>query len=221
MIIHISFDLDGTLINSIPLMKASWENVCKKLDLKIGWSVYKDYIGLPFDKICENLKIDNLKDEVKETYFQFNKQNVDYIEPMPGLTDCCNWLKGDGIEWSIITSKPKYTALEIMERFELKPRVLITCDDTLMGKPTTAPAELLRDRLDKNERFYYYVGDTLIDHLFSINAGFKYIEYYDKENLVINHEAYKKNKKFICNSSITIENLKDIKNIISKDITYL
>ena len=37
--IHISFDLDGTLINSIPLMKLSWENVSSQLNLGIGWEM--------------------------------------------------------------------------------------------------------------------------------------------------------------------------------------
>lgn len=214
MIIHISFDLDGTLINSIPLMKASWENVCKELDLKIGWSVYREYIGLPFDKICENLEIVNLKSEVKEIYFQFNKRNIGLIEPMPGLQDCCNWLKKEKIEWSIITSKPKFTACEIVDRFDLNPNILITCDDTLTGKPSTAPAELLRNQLDKNQRAFYYVGDTLIDHLFSVNAGFKYIEFNDKNNIILNRELYKKINKFICNEKLIIENLNEIKNLI-------
>ena len=58
---HISFDLDGTLINSIPLMKLSWENVNKKLNLGIGWENYKKNIGLPFSKICKNLSIEKLE----------------------------------------------------------------------------------------------------------------------------------------------------------------
>jgi phosphoglycolate phosphatase-like HAD superfamily hydrolase len=213
MINHISFDLDGTMINSIPLMRASWNNVCKKLDLKIGWSVYSDNIGLPFDKICENLKIDSLKSEVKEIYFEFNKQNIDYIEPMPGLIDCCIWLKEQSIEWSIITSKPKYTTLEILDRFKLEPKILITCDDTLTGKPTIAPAELLRNKLDQSERTYYYIGDTLIDHLFSINAGFNFVKFHDNNNILLNKDYSKKIDKYICNKKIVIENLSEVKNI--------
>ena len=38
---HICFDLDGTLINRVPLMKDSWENVSTTLNLKIGWDAYK------------------------------------------------------------------------------------------------------------------------------------------------------------------------------------
>ncbi len=218
MIIHLSFDLDGTLINSIPLMRASWENVCKKLDLKIGWSVYRNYIGLPFEKICENLKIEDLTSEVKEIYFQFNKKNIDIIESMPGLQDCCEWLKNEEIEWSIITSKPKYTTLEILEKFELNPNVLITCDDTLNGKPTNAPAELLRSKLDQTQRSYFYIGDTLIDHLFSINAGFKFIEFYDRNNQNLNQDYYKKINKYLCNKKYIIESLNEIKGIAEKEM---
>ena len=65
--IHISFDLDGTMIDSIPLMKLSWENVNEKLNLGIGWDAYRKNIGLPFSQICKNLGVEGLEQEVCDT----------------------------------------------------------------------------------------------------------------------------------------------------------
>ena len=53
----IIFDLDGVLINSIHNMKFALNETNKKLGLKIKFSDYRKYIGLPFDKIMKNLKI--------------------------------------------------------------------------------------------------------------------------------------------------------------------
>lgn len=213
MINHISFDLDGTLIDSIPLMKASWENVCSTLGLKIGWSVYRNNIGLPFDRICENLDILSIKDEVRELYFEFNKRNVDMIKPMQGLEECLRWLDVNKVEWSIITSKPKYTTTDILNRFQLTPKVLVTADDTLTGKPTTAPAQLLKSNLDSSDRNFFYVGDTLIDHLFAINSDFQFVEFIDEKNSLFDKKYIKSKANLICNPRLTITSLKNIEYI--------
>ncbi|CAM3842370.1 HAD family hydrolase [Polynucleobacter antarcticus] len=210
--IHICFDLDGTLIDSIPLMRASWENLCSKLDLKIGWSIYKKNIGLPFDKICENLNIVTLKEEVRELYFSFNKKNIALIEPMPGLWECIDWINLENVEWSIITSKPRYTTYDILNKFELNPAFVITCDDTPLGKPTILPADLLRENISDEVNKIYYIGDTIVDHIFSLNANFKFIEFIDSRNSDYIFED--KKSGFILNNRPKIHNLKDIKNLI-------
>jgi phosphoglycolate phosphatase-like HAD superfamily hydrolase len=209
--LHLSFDLDGTLINSIPLMKMSWENVNNILHLGIGWSKYKKNIGLPFDEICKNLNILELKEEVRKIYFAYNANNIDTIESMPGLSECLSWLQHSRTEWSIITSKPTSTALPILKKFSMFPNVLITSDDTRTGKPTLLPATRLLDLLGGEERNFYYVGDTLTDHLFSVNASFKFIEFkndMDSENgLSLSSSNLIKNKRLIIN---TLSSIPDI-----------
>ena len=122
--IHLSFDLDGTLINSIPLMKLSWENVSAKLNLGIGWEVYRKNIGLPFSQICKNLSLEGIESEVYDLYFRFNQNNVDKIKPMDGLKDLTKWMDMSNVDWSIITSKPKITTNAILELLDLNPKFL-------------------------------------------------------------------------------------------------
>lgn len=174
--LHLSFDLDGTMIDSLPLMKASWESAAKKYGLKVGWSQYKSQIGLPFSTICQNLGLSDMVDELKTEYFTYNFNNVEKIEPMPGLKELLGWLAEDSIEWSIITSKPKETTLQIAERFDLSTEYLLTSDDTKRGKPSNEPAEKLRSMIGSHPNFYY-VGDTIVDHIFSINSGFSFVQF--------------------------------------------
>ncbi len=200
---HISFDLDGTLINSIPLMKLSWENVNKKLNLGIGWEIYKKNIGLPFSQICKNLSIERLEPEISELYFSFNQKNIEKIKPTNGLKECQEWLKKNNINWSIITSKPKITTNPILAYFDLNPNFLITSDDVENGKPYIDGSKILSSKLTKKYKTIYYVGDTTIDHLFAINSGFHFIEF----NKLSNH--------YILNPRLRISNLADIKNILT------
>ncbi len=200
--IHISFDLDGTLIDSIPLMKLSWESVNSKLNLGVGWESYRKNIGLPFSQICKNLDIEELEREVQELYFGFNQKNIDKIKPMAGLSECIDWIKENGISWSIITSKPTITTTPILKLFSLAPDVLITADDVEYGKPKIDSAQLLSSKLSGNFDKIYYIGDTTIDHLFAINSGFEFIEF---NTMSIN--------RYILNNRPVVSNLAGIRNI--------
>lgn len=201
--IHISFDLDGTMINSLPLMKLSWENANSKLKLGIGFEVYRKNIGLSFSQICKNLSLERLELEIYDLYFKFNQENIDKIKPINGLKECIEWMSVSNIDWSIITSKPKITTMPILELFDLNPKVLITADDVENGKPYIDSSQLLTSQLSDKINKIYYVGDTTIDHLFAVNSGFEFIEFNQlPEN------------KYILNKRLVISNLAEIKNII-------
>lgn len=201
--IHISFDLDGTMINSLPLMKLSWENVSSRLNLGIGFEEYRKNIGLSFSQICKNLSLERLELEIYDLYFKFNQENIDKIKPINGLKECIEWMSVSNIDWSIITSKPKITTMPILELFDLNPKVLITADDVENGKPYIDSSQLLTSQLSDKINKIYYVGDTTIDHLFAVNSGFEFIEFNQlSEN------------KYILNKRLVISNLAEIKNII-------
>lgn len=201
--IHISFDLDGTMINSLPLMKLSWENANSRLNLGIGFEVYRKNIGLSFSQICKNLSLERLELEIYDLYFKFNQENIDKIKPINGLKECIEWMSVSNIDWSIITSKPKITTMPILELFDLNPKVLITADDVENGKPYIDSSQLLTSQLSDKINKIYYVGDTTIDHLFAVNSGFEFIEFNQlSEN------------KYILNKRLVISNLAEIKSII-------
>ena len=201
--IHISFDLDGTMINSLPLMKLSWENVSSRLNLGIGFEEYRKNIGLSFSQICKNLSLERFELETYDLYFKFNQENMDKIKPINGLKECIEWMSVSNIDWSIITSKPKITTMPILELFDLNPKVLITSDDVENGKPYIDSSQLLTSQLSDKINKIYYVGDTTIDHLFAVNSGFEFIEFNQlSEN------------KYILNKRLVISNLTEIKNII-------
>jgi len=198
--IHLSFDLDGTLIDSIPLMKLSWENVNTRLNLGIGFEAYRKNIGLPFSQICKNLSLEEIESEVYDLYFKFNQENVDKIKPINGLKEFVDWMNVSNIDWSIITSKPKITTVPILELFDLNPKVLITADDVENGKPRIESSQLLTSQLNDKINKIYYVGDSTIDHLFAIDSGFEFIEFNQLSG-----------SQYILNIRLVVSNLADIK----------
>ena len=71
---HISFDLDGTLINSFPIMRQAWGETMLELGLAVGFDSYKKYIGIPFHNIINNLSLSGIKNEIEILYFSKTKK---------------------------------------------------------------------------------------------------------------------------------------------------
>ena len=69
---HISFDLDGTLINSIPAMQQAWSETMLELGLAVGFDQYKKYIGLPFSSIMKKLNLDKIEKKNRNIVFSKN-----------------------------------------------------------------------------------------------------------------------------------------------------
>ena len=80
---HISFDLDGTLIDSLPLMRESWTHATKKIGVDTPWIQFRENIGLQFEKICANLGLENVSNELADEYFGFNRENLHKIKRCP------------------------------------------------------------------------------------------------------------------------------------------
>lgn len=171
---HFSFDLDGTLVDSIPLMEQSWRNVRNQLSVDVSWLEYKKYIGLSFPDICKNVGLGDFEPEIQRVYFDFNLKNQHLICPMPGL-DALKKKLLTVDSWSIITSKPLRNALPILEKFGLEPNIVITPDKLVRGKPYPEASEIIRQNFDCST--FVYVGDTVTDHLFAINSGFEFIRF--------------------------------------------
>lgn len=208
---HFCFDLDGTLIDSIPLMRRSWNNVCEVFGLNIPWTKYQENIGLQFKTICKNLDIELLSNEIAEVYFSFNKKNYKSISPMPQLNDLLDKLEREKKDWSIITSKPRDSYEKIASHFKLEPKFVICGDDLVQGKPDKEAGRILCSNLAINSKEVMYIGDTLIDHLFAINSGFSFTGFQrhgdDHQKIVSNQFLH---SPLIMNDFKRVSNLMDI-----------
>ena len=83
---HISFDLDGTLINSIPVMQQAWSETMFELGLAVGFKEYKKYIGLPFSQIIEKFGMGKIENEIESLYFHKTKKYSNQIKSHEKLT---------------------------------------------------------------------------------------------------------------------------------------
>lgn len=169
----IGFDLDGVLVDSLPVMEISWNKVCEKYDYDIPFISYRNNIGIPFKDILDKLGIsESMHESVRNTYFSNTKKHQDQIKVFPYTYELMRMLNNN-INTFIVTSKPRDNTKILLDKLNICVDRLITSDDIEFGKPHKQAGELINSHF--NAQNIYYVGDMDTDRQFAINCGYKFI----------------------------------------------
>jgi len=172
---HVSFDLDGTLIDTLDVMRMAWEATIDKFHLYHDFSEYRQEIGLPFPIIMESMGIIDEEREVERFYFSQAEQFSDQIKVYDGAIEFIESLAMNDITSSIITSKPRENTESLLERFDFKIDMIVCGDDQVGAKPTAAPMQHVRKELELEENApIIYFGDMISDIVFCVNSDVDY-----------------------------------------------
>lgn len=172
---HFSFDLDGTIIDSILVMEKAWNQACNEFGITVPFIAYKDKIGVPFSVILEKLGLDELGEEFERRYFELTAEHIDEIKVFPGFTDFLAEVKKRGCTTSIITSKPSSNASAILEKAGISVDALVCGDEVSLGKPHQESFQHVLNAIGFKECPHsIYFGDGLPDFIFAINTGIDY-----------------------------------------------
>jgi pyrophosphatase PpaX len=173
----ILFDLDGTLIDSTPLIIESFKHTF----LHHYILVMKDediikFLGIPLIKPFTEMYPDDV-DELIKTYREFNEYNHDYYTGVfigvPYMLEQC---KNRGILLGVVTSKRRDLAMNGMKLFGLDDYmdVFVGFEDTRIHKPEGDPILKALETVGiKDKEHVLYVGDSSYDVLCAKNAGVK------------------------------------------------
>jgi len=206
---HISFDLDGTLINSFPVMRQAWSETMFELSLAVGFEEYKKYIGLPFSRIIEKFGMEKIENEIKTLYFHKTKKYSSQIDRVQGAADILEWCKKNEITTSIVTSKPRVNTQAIVTEKNLNVDFIVSGDDLKIGKPFIEPGIKVLEKFDINSENMLYVGDTVFDLQFSQNLGAHFIHFTNEgKNLL---------PKTLVNNVRSISKLMEIKELVTRN----
>ena len=170
----ICFDLDGVLIDSINNMSFAWNITCEKNNLKIPFSKYKKYIGLPFTKILKNLNIKSNYKKVFNDYNNASKKKINLLRIYSGTHTILKDLKKNFI-LGIITSKNKTRVSKILKQFKVKFNFVFTPDDLNRGKPYPDAIFKIIEKYNINPSEIMYIGDTLYDSKFAKNSKINFV----------------------------------------------
>ena len=168
------FDLDGTLVDTISLIVASYQHTFTTvLGAREDEARIRGWIGQPliraFLEVCPERA-----DELYATYLEWNHANTErLIRRYAGVEAMLSELVSAGVRVAVATSKlrePAQTALRLAG-LEHHVAVLVTIEDTDRHKPDPQPLLRALERLDWAAADAVYVGDAVVDVEAARNAG--------------------------------------------------
>ena len=141
------FDLDGTLVDSMPVHKIAWKGMCALKGFDFTDEIFYGYAGVPSDKILEMINKEFNTDfdpvyhsKLKEESYRKNMHKVKPIQMV--LEVALEYY--EKIPLSIGTGSPRSHSEEILALLKLDSyfEVIVTKDDVEHGKP--APDTFLK-----------------------------------------------------------------------------
>ncbi len=177
---HIFFDLDGTLLNTAPGIKHSYQYALKELGLPVLAEEELDFvIGPPLYWVfhdalhCDNATAERGVELYREYY---RPTGIWECAPYPGIPELLQALHTAGIRLGIVTGKPEEFARKLMVHFELDHLFDVIVGTTFADK--TADKQQMLERafslagLDHADRSgILMVGDRCFDIEGAVAAG--------------------------------------------------
>jgi pyrophosphatase PpaX len=169
------FDLDGTLIDSIPLILSSMKHAFEGHPNAPGVAEWVALVGTPLDGMIRRWAGDEADVErVKERYKEHQWAHHDaMVRAFPGVPAMLDALSARGVRMAVVTSKLEPSArrsldfLGLARHFEL----VVGLEATGKHKPDPAPVRYAVERLEARPEEAAFLGDSPHDVLAGNAAG--------------------------------------------------
>ncbi len=142
------FDLDGTLANTNPVHRSTWEKFLEPHGYDVTWDFYRDNIS---GRVGQEMVLDLFPDlspeeaqemaDAKDAEF---RERAGELEALPGLRE----LVEKGMRMALVTNAPEENVLAVLRALDLEGifDAVILADD--VGKPDPAPYEAALEAFD-------------------------------------------------------------------------
>ena len=132
------FDLDGTLVDSLPAVERAWINWAKRFDISP-----QEVLGFIHGKQAitslRHFMAGASEEEIQQEFLRLEKiesEDTDGIVALPGAVELLTHLNEAGIPWAIVTSGSLPVASARRAAGGLpKPEVMVTAERVARGKP--------------------------------------------------------------------------------------
>ena len=149
------WDLDGTLIDSMPYHSQAWQDTLSPLGYSFTPEQFKPTIGLRKDEIVRNyLNLDLPYEEIERVILSKEERYRAIVRErglvlLPGTQHWLTTLRASGWRQAIVTSAPRLNIEAIMRVTDLGEVMdtIICAEDVERGKPDPQPFLLAASRL--------------------------------------------------------------------------
>lgn len=181
---HLIFDLDGTLIDSVPDLTTALNCMAKRLNLdSFDEDTVRTWVGngasilvkraLSRSKDISNSINEEYFNEALEIFFECYQANLcKKTKLFEGVLETLETLKKRGYKMSIVTNKPSKFTTPIIKELDIKRYfdVVIGADDLPLKKPDPMPLIEAIKRVNSTNEASVMVGDSKNDILAAKSA---------------------------------------------------
>ncbi|MET0847317.1 MAG: phosphoglycolate phosphatase, partial [Pseudomonas sp.] len=181
----VMFDLDGTLVDSVPDLAAAVDNMLLKLGRKpVGIESVRDWVGNGVHTLVRRALANHIDaegvDEVEaehalELFNGFYEDGHDLTVVYPGVRDTLKWLQKQGVEMALITNKPERFVAPLLDQMKIGRyfKWIIGGDTLPQKKPDPAALFFVMKMANIPASQSLFVGDSRSDVLAAKAAGVK------------------------------------------------
>lgn len=162
------FDLDGTLVNSMPMVVAGFHYAVKAFGMNPTSEEVVARLGGPADVCLRNLLgEDRNLPQAMDRLIRYNEENQDSIEPFEGAEALLGQLLKARTKVALWTGRDRETTSEILSRMNWWPyfQTVVCGDDFKTHKPDPEGLTHIMDELSLASSEVLFVGDADVDVL--------------------------------------------------------
>lgn len=169
------FDLDGTLVDSLSLIKQSFYEVFRELNIPWGNDNVMNWIGRPLKDIANYFAGDKSEQFIKRYQHYFYRGHDKFTTLFPGTLEMLTELKRKKIKTGIVTSKGYPGTMKTLQFTGIIQfmDVIITAYDVDKHKPMPDPIYKAMKMLTIEAAETLFIGDSHFDMEAGIAAGIK------------------------------------------------
>ncbi|PWU39835.1 phosphoglycolate phosphatase [Pseudomonas aeruginosa] len=179
----VMFDLDGTLVDSVPDLTAAVDSMLASLGRPpAGIEKVRQWIGngarvLVRRALAGSIEHDGIGEEETEAalalFMEAYADSHALTEVYPGVVDTLKWLKRNGVEMALITNKPERFVAPLLDEMKLGRyfRWIIGGDTLPQQKPDPAALLFVMKMAGIEPEDALFVGDSRNDVLAAKAAG--------------------------------------------------
>ena len=211
----IIFDLDGTLIHSIPDMSIAMNKTLVHFKLKtISEEKLQEFVGEGMLKLSENvLKFSGADLNLIDDFFlmyrkEYSENPYNLTTLMPGVKDSLKYLLDKNVHINICTNKRQYVAEKILKLMNLSDNFdfIVGANENVPLKPHRQMIDLICNQYNSNENEFIMVGDTNVDIMAAKNAGIS--------SIIVDGGYTNKDYKSL-GADICLNNMSELKSVLN------
>lgn len=178
----VCFDLDGTLLDSVPDIAAAVDAFLSEMDAPLaGEDKVRQWVGLGATKLIEQaltwaeLTPDRHEEAYRLFLLHYHQHLTDHSRLYPNVVAILKALKHNGVPVALVTNKPSVFIQPILDKFQLTEQFAwFLGGDTLEEKkPSAMPLLHCSESIEAEPQRCLMVGDSITDFKAAQNAGFK------------------------------------------------